>query len=192
MRSPDEITQLLLNWSNGDRQAFDHLVPLVYDELRGLASRHLSHERIGHTLSTTALVHEAYFRLVDIDRVAWQDRAHFLAMASRVMRRVLIDHARSRTRKKRGGGAERVDLDEELLVSEQRAAELIALDAALEGLAELNERQSRIVEMRFFGGLTIEETGHVLELSPASIKRDWLAARAWLNCRLAPEEAGEV
>lgn len=187
MQSRGDITQLLLTWSGGDREALDELVPLVYQELRSLARRHLANERADHTLSTKALVHEAYVKLVDIDRVAWQDRAHFFAMASRAMRRILIDHARARRRQKRGGGRERVSLDEIPLVSDEQAEELIVLDDALRRLAELSERQSRVVEMRFFSGLTIEETAHVLELSPASVKRDWTVARAWLN-----QELGQI
>lgn len=184
MPSRNEITQLLVTWSNGDQEALDRLVPLVYEELRQLARRHLTNERADHTLNTKALVHEAYLKLVDINQVAWQDRAHFFAMASRAMRRILIDYARARTRQKRGGVQERVSLDEISLMSDEQAEELIALEDALERLSELSERQSRVVEMRFFSGLTIEETAHVLELSPASIKRDWTVARAWLNQQL--------
>ena len=189
MPARTDITQLLKTWSSGDREALDELVPLVYDELRQLARRHLANERIDHTLNTTALVHEAYFKLIDIERVAWQDRAHFFAMASRSMRRILIDYARARTRQKRGGPREKVSLDEVALFSEEQAEDLIALDQALEELANLDERQSRIVEMRFFSGLTIDETAHVLDISPASVKRDWTVARAWLNHRLDGQEA---
>lgn len=190
MNSRNDITQLLVTWSGGDREALDQLVPLVYQELRQLARRHLVKERSDHTLNTTALVHEAYFKLVDIHQVEWQDRAHFFAMASRAMRRILIDYARARTRHKRGGVQEKVPLDEVALFSEQQADELIALEEALQRLAELDERQSQVVEMRFFGGLTIEETAHVLDLSPASVKRDWTVARAWLNHQLGPGAAG--
>ncbi len=184
MHSRQNITQLLVTWSNGGREALDQLMPLVYGELRRLARRHLAGERSGHTLNTTALVHEAYIKLVDINRVAWQDRAHFFAMASRAMRRILIDYARARTRLKRGGSQEQVPLEEIPQFSEEQAVELIALDEALCRLAEISDRQCRIVEMRFFSGLTIEETAHVMEISPASVTRDWTAARAWLNHQL--------
>lgn len=186
MQTRHEITELLAELSSGNRSALDELVPLVYDELRILARRHMVKERNDHTLDTTALVHEAYLKLVDVQRVTWQDRAHFFAMASRAMRRILIDHARARTRTKRGGKRQRLSLDDIALVSEKQAEDLIALDEALLRLGELSDRQSRVVEMRFFGGLGIEETAQVLGVSPASVKRDWQVARAWLNHELMP------
>jgi RNA polymerase sigma-70 factor (ECF subfamily) len=174
-----EVTALLMDWSAGDESAYDKLVPLVYDELHRLAHRHMNRERKGHTLQTTALVDEAYLRLVD-QRVPWQNRSHFFAIAARLMRRILVDHARSHAYAKRGGGAEHVSLDDALEMSEERAAELVALDEALDALARLDPRKARVVELRFFGGLEIEETARVLNVSPNTVKRDWRTARAWL------------
>ena len=180
-----EVTQLLIDWSNGDRAALDALVPLVEQELRRLAHRYMGRERVDHTLQTTALVNEAYVRLVNRKNVKWQNRAHFFGIAAQLMRTILVDHARSRTSAKRGGAAGRLQLDEALVVSEQKATEVIALDDALNQLALMDAQQSRIVELRFFGGLTVEETAEVLHLSPATIKREWSTAKAWLYRELA-------
>jgi RNA polymerase sigma factor (TIGR02999 family) len=183
---PDlEITQLLARWRAGDRQALDELTPLVYPELRRIAARHLRRERPGHSLQTTALVHEAYLKLVDQTRVEWQDRAHFFAVAAEVIRRVLVDHARAMHREKRGGGVPPLVLEEALNFSGKKSVELIALDDALNGLAKLDAQQSRVVELRFFAGLTVEETADVLHVSRATVNRDWVTARAWLLRELA-------
>ncbi|HET6891899.1 MAG TPA: sigma-70 family RNA polymerase sigma factor [Pyrinomonadaceae bacterium] len=178
--SPREVTQLLLDWSNGDQAAFDELMPLVYGELRQMAHRYMNRERRGHTLQTTALVNEAYFKLVDQKKIRWQNRAHFFAVAAQAMRRILIDYARKQRYAKRGEGAPMVSLDEAAIMSQERAADLVALDEALEGLAAIDPQQSRVVELRFFGGLTIEETAEVLKLSVDMVKREWATAKAWL------------
>ena len=183
--STHEVTRLLLDWSNGDKTALDKLMPLIYDELRRLAHRYMSRERAGHTMQTTALVNEAYVRLINRKNVHWQDRAHFFAIAAELMRTILVDHARSHATAKRGGGARKFSLDEALVVSQERAAQVVALDEALTTLAEVDSKQSRIVELRFFGGLTIEETAEVLQLSPATIKREWNTAKAWLYHELS-------
>ena len=175
-----EVTQLLIQWSNGDKAALDKLMPLIYRELRQLARHYMSRERPGHTLQTTALVNEAYMRLVNRKGVHWQNRAHFFAIAAQLMRSILVDHARSHAYAKRGGGAHKIALDDAMAVSQQRAADVVALDDALKRLAEIDPQQSRIVELKFFGGLTIEETAEVLGLSPATIKREWSTAKAWL------------
>jgi RNA polymerase sigma-70 factor (ECF subfamily) len=179
--STHEVTQLLLDWSDGDQAAFDALMPLVYDELRQMARRYMSRERPGHTLQTTALVNEAYLRLVDQKRVHWQNRAHFFAVASQAMRRILIDYARKQRYAKRGGGAPKISLEEAAVMSQERAADLVALDEALTTLASIDPQQSRVVELRFFGGLTIEETAEVLKLSVDMVKREWATAKAWLS-----------
>lgn len=186
MDEPPDTTQLLRELSQGRREALDGLMPIVYEELRRIAHAQLRRERPGHTLSTTAVVHEAYLRLVDIEQVEWQDRAHFFAMASRVMRRILIDYARARKREKRGGDAVQVPLAEALDVPVQQAEELLALNEALERLEAASERQCRVVEYRCFGGLSVEETAAVLGTSPATVKRDWAFSRAWLNRELTP------
>jgi RNA polymerase sigma-70 factor (ECF subfamily) len=178
--SPPNVTDLLLAWSGGDEQALEQLVPLVHHELRRLARRQMGGERHGHTLQTTALVNEAYLRLVDLTRIRWQDRSHFLAMSARLMRRILVDHARSRGYQKRGGGAARVSLEEALVVTSERPQDLVALDDALQALAAVDERKSRVVEMRFFGGLTVEETASALDVSPETVMRDWRLAKVWL------------
>ena len=178
------LTQLLIDWSNGDQSAFDKLMPLIDEELRRLAHRYMSRERAGHTLQTTALVNEAFVRLVNRN-VNWQNRAHFFGIAAQLMRTILVDHARSHACAKRGGGAFKLELDEALVVSQKKAAEVIALDDALKELARLDPQQSRIVELRFFGGLTVEETAEVLHLSPATIKREWSTAKAWLYHELS-------
>ena len=177
---PREVTRLLLDWSGGDQAALDKLVPLVHDELRRLARHYMSRERAGHTLQTTALVNEAYLRLVEQKNASWQNRAHFFGIAARLMRQILVDYARQRQYQKRGGGARRVSLREAADFSAERAAEMVALDDALNGLAAIAPQQSRIVELRFFGGLTIEETAEVLGLSVDKIKREWSMAKTWL------------
>ena len=179
------LTQLLIDWSNGDQSAFDKLMPLIDEELRRLAHRYMSRERAGHTLQTTALVNEAFVRLVNRKNVNWQNRAHFFGLAAQLMRTILVDHARSHACAKRGGGAFKLELDDALVVSQKKASEVIALDDALKELARLDPQQSRIVELRFFGGLTVEETAEVLHLSPATIKREWSTAKAWLYHELS-------
>ncbi len=179
--SPQQVTQLLLAWGGGDQAALDELMPLVYEELRRLAHQCIRRERPGHTLQTSALLNEAYLRLVDQKNIHWQDRAHFFGIAARLMRQVLVDYARKRGYAKRGGDAHRVPLDEAMIVSEERAADVVALDDALKSLAEIDPRQSQIVELRFFGGLSIEETAEVLAVSPGTVMRDWTLAKAWLR-----------
>jgi RNA polymerase sigma factor (TIGR02999 family) len=178
-KAPLQVTDLLVAWSEGDKEAYDRLVPLVYDELHRLAHRYMSGERAGHTLQTTALVDEAYLRLVK-QKVHWQNRSHFFAIAAEVMRRILVDYARQRRFAKRGGNAQQVELDEAMVMARERSTELVALDEALRRLAEFDERKSRVVELRFFGGLTVEETAKVLNVSPNTVDRDWSTARAWL------------
>lgn len=186
MGESSEITQLLLQLSGGRGEALDQLIPMVYQELRSVAHGQLGGERPGHTLNTTALVHEAYLKLVNIRQVQWRDRAHFFAMASRLMRRILIDYARARKREKRGGDLVPVPLEEAFGVSGDRADDLVALDDALTRLEAISPRQCRVVEYRCFAGLSVEETAVVLESSPATVKRDWAFARAWLNRELDP------
>jgi RNA polymerase sigma-70 factor, ECF subfamily len=181
---PDEVTGLLDAWAEGDRAALDRLLPLVQDELHRLAHRYLQRERPGHTLQTTALVHEAYLRLVDQRRVRWQSRAHFYAIAAQMMRRILIDHARRIAYAKRGGGARTVSLDEACVLGDERAEELVALDEALQTLARVDERKSRVVELRYFGGLSVEETAAVLGVHPDTVTRDWRRAKAFLRREL--------
>jgi len=178
---PQEITQLLMNWSQGDKAALDQLVPLVYPELRRLARRHMDREDPAHTLQTSALINEAYLKLVDQQNVKWQNRSHFFAVAAQVMRHILVDHARTRNYVKRGGGAPKLPLDEAAALTEQRAGQLIALDDALRDLAALDERKSQIIELRFFGGLSLEETAEVMKISPSTVQREWRAAKAWLH-----------
>ncbi len=185
--SSQAVTELLLAWNSGDESALEKLMPLVYDELHRLAHRYLGGERAGHTLQTTALVNEAYLRLIDASRVQWQNRAHFFAVSAQLMRRVLVDFARARQYQKRGGGAQQVSLEEALVVSNERGAELIALDDALQMLAAADERASKVVELRFFGGLSIEETAEVLRVSPETVKRDWQWAKVWLLRELSNE-----
>jgi RNA polymerase sigma factor (TIGR02999 family) len=177
------VTALLRAWSNGDEEARDQLLPLIYAELRSRAAGRLRREKPGHTLQPTALVHEAYLRLVG-QKVAWKNRAQFFGLASEMMRRILVDHARGRKRDKRAGGWTRVELDEAVAMSEQRDVDLVLLDQALSELTELDPQHGRIIELRFFGGMTLEETGEVLGVSPATVKRDWSLARAWLYRRL--------
>jgi len=184
MTDPHHVTQLLQRWSGGDSRALDELTPLVYSEVRKLARSYLRRERPNHTLQPTALVNEAYIRLVDQRRVQWQSRAHFFGIAAQMMRRVLVDHARMRQAEKRGSGENAVVLDEALGVSAGRGLDLVRLDDALEALAVLDGRQARIVELRFFGELSIEETAEVVQVSPATVKREWAAARTWLRREL--------
>jgi RNA polymerase sigma factor (TIGR02999 family) len=171
---------LLEAWGKGDEAAFHELVPLVHQELRRLARGYMGRERPGHTLQATALVNEAYLRLIDVKRIPWQNRAHFLAMAARVMRRILVDWARARGNQKRGGGAPKVSLDEALVVSNQPARDLLALDDALQALDAMDHRKGQVVEMRFFGGLTVEETATALQVSVDTVMRDWKLAKVWL------------
>ena len=179
--STHEVTQLLIAWGNGDRTARDELMPLVYEELRRLAHRYMNRERSDHTLQTSALVNEAYLRLIDQKDVHWQNRAHFFGIAAQMMRRVLVDYARKRGYVKRGGDAQLVPLDEAMIVSAERSADVVALDDALKSLAEFDLRKSQIVELRFFGGLSIEETAEALSVSAGTVVRDWTFAKAWLR-----------
>ena len=178
--SPQAVTELLRLWSDGDDGALDRLMPLVEAELRRLARAYMRRERRGHTLQTTALINEAFLRLTDARRVRWQDRAHFLGISARLMRRVLVDHARARGYRKRGGGAHRVTLHEGLIASPDPAVDVVALDRALEALAAVDDRKSRVVELRFFGGLSVEEAAQVLRVSTDTVKRDWRLAKLWL------------
>ena len=184
--TPDTVTALLLAWRQGDQSALEALIPLVYGELRRVAHRQLQGERSGHTLQTAALVHETYLRLVESSRVNWQNRAHFLAVASRMMRRVLVDAARARQSLKRGGGESSVPLNTELTVAGSPDVDVVAISDALDVLARADPRRSRVVELRFFGGLTVEETAEVLGVSAETVNRDWKVARAWLHSQLAP------
>ena len=178
--TPDRVTALLVEATGGDKSAVDRLLPLIYDDLRGLAVGAMRSERRGHTLQPTALIHEAYLRLVDQTRVQWRDRAHFFAVAATVIRRVLVDHARGRGAAKRGGGRERVSLDQADPVAESPDVDVLALDEAMNRLAGFDARKSRVVELRFFGGLGIDDTAEVLGVSHATVERDWSLARAWL------------
>src|ERR1700680_412540 len=175
----DDVSTLLRAWTDGDQGALDRLTPIVYDELRRLAGHYMKGERPGHSLQTTALVNEAYMRLIDYKSMQWQNRAHFFAVSSQLMRRILVDHAR-RHNLKRGGGVQHVSLEETVMVGGDRAADLVALDDAMEALARINQRKVQVVEMRFFGGLTVEETAEVLKVSPVTVMRDWSTAKAWL------------
>jgi RNA polymerase sigma factor (TIGR02999 family) len=185
---PDEVTQLLIRLSGGSRGALDQLLPLVYDELRSLAASYLRRERPDHLLQPTELVHEAWLRMIDESQVSWQSRAHFFGVAAQVMRRVLVDHARRQAADKRGGEFEKLSLDENLDAAQERAAELIALDEALQALASFDPQKSRVVELRFFGGLSVEETAEVLGVSAVTIKRQWRMAKAWLYGRVNRSE----
>ncbi len=177
----DNVTRLLLEWGDGNQQALEALVPLIYKELRNLAHNFLYRERPGHTLQTTALVHEAYLKLIDQNDARWQNRAHFFAIAAQAMRRILIDSARKHAAAKRGGPQEELSLDEVADIALEPDGNLLKLDEALNQLAKIDPRQSRIVELRYFGGLTIEETAEVISVSPATVKREWMMARAWLH-----------
>jgi RNA polymerase sigma factor (TIGR02999 family) len=183
--SPEEITRLLADWGRGDREALDRLAPLVHAELRGIARRQMSHERPGHTLQATALVNEAYLRLAGRDGFEYKDRAHFFAVCAQVMRHVLIDHARSHARDKRGGGAVQVTLGELEALDGRRAADLVALDEALRELEQFDPQKGRIVELRYFAGLGVEETAEVLGISPTTVRREWRRAKAWLYRSMA-------
>ncbi len=175
-----EITRLLRAWGGGDRAALDQLAPLVYQELHRMAHRHMQREQSGHTLQTTALVNEAYLRLVDAKDIRWQDRAHFFAVSAQMMRRILVDAAKARLAGKRGGRSPHVNLDEAMDAVPERPGDLVALDEALDALAEMDPRKGRVVELRFFGGMSVEETAEVLGISPQSVMRDWKLAKAWL------------
>ena len=187
-----EVTRLLVAHRNGNREAVDILLPLVYDELRRIARNQFRSENPGHTLQPTALVNEAYIKLVSGDEVEWQNRAHFFAFAAQVMRHLLVDHARSRRRDKRGGGAAKVDLDNALVISAEPDMDLVALDDALKDLARLDEQQARVVELRYFGGLTIEEIAEAIGITPSIVRRDWTLARAWLRSELDRGGAGDA
>jgi len=188
---PSEVTQLLIAWSEGDRTALDQLIPILESELRRLASRLIANENPGHTLQTSALINEAYLRLVDQKNVQWQNRAHFFAVSAQIMRHILIDHARRHRYAKRGAGARKIEFDEATLMPERRAAELVALDDALKELAGMDPRKSEVVELRFFGGLNIEETAEVMKISPATVQREWRRARAWLHRAISNTELAE-
>jgi len=179
--NPARVTGLLIQWGRGDEGALERLIPLVHDELHKIARRCMADERPGHSLQATALVNEAYLRLVDANDVAWHDRTHFLAVAARVMRRILVDHARGRRTQKRGGAAAQVTFDEALVVVNEPREDFVALDDALEALAAFDTRKSRVIELRFFGGLSVEETASVLKVSPATVMGDWRLAKAWLQ-----------
>jgi len=185
--SPQEITGMLQAWSQGDDSALKSLTPLVYQELRRLAHRYMGRQRHGQTLQTTALVNEAYLRLVDVSQVSWQNRAHFFAVSAQLMRHILVDFARGRQSQKRGGAAQQVSLDQALEVSDKVGADLVTLDDALTLLATLDARQARVVELRFFGGLSLEETAEVLKVSPGTVRRDWRMAKAWLHRELSKQ-----
>jgi RNA polymerase sigma-70 factor (ECF subfamily) len=189
--SPHELTQLLIDWGNGSQDALEQLFPLVYEELRRMAHRYMRRERSGHTLQTTAVVHEAYLRLIDQKHVQWQNRAHFFAIAAQMMRRILITHAQSHAYAKRGGGTLKVSLDEAAVLSRERAGELITLDEALTSLTAIDPRRSQVVELRFFGGLSNEEIAKVLKISPNTVTRDWNVAKAWLYREMSKEQEDE-
>ena len=186
--SSERVSKLLLNWGQGDQGAREALIPLVYDELRRLARRYLRRERPDHTLQSAALVNEAYLRLIRQEHPQWQNRAHFFGVAAQLMRHILVDHARNRAAAKRGAGAPRLTLDPDVALPQERDVDLIALDDALNQLAALDPQQSRLVELRFFGGLSIEETSVVLGVSPATVKREWATARAWLQREMRNKE----
>jgi RNA polymerase sigma factor (TIGR02999 family) len=179
--SPEDVTRLLVDWSHGEKGALDALTPLVYNELRRLAKIYLRRERPDHTLEGTALVHEAYLRLIDQRQVEWRSRSHFFALAAELIRRILVDHARARVAAKRGGPNYKLSLDDAMASAEEKDLDLVALDDALKALAQADPQQSRIVELRYFGGLTIEETAEIVGISPATVKRDWVMAKAFLK-----------
>jgi RNA polymerase sigma factor (TIGR02999 family) len=183
-KQPTDVTTLLLAWNRGDQEALDRLMPLVYGELRRLARRYMRSESPGHTLQATALVNDLYVQLIDVKRVNWQNRAQFFGVAARIIRRLLIDHARARHRLKRGGGGLKMEWSEAINASKPVEMDLIALDDALNRLASIDPQQSRIIELRFFGGLSIEETAEALNMSPATVKRHWAFARTWLYCEI--------
>ncbi|HEY8458767.1 MAG TPA: sigma-70 family RNA polymerase sigma factor [Blastocatellia bacterium] len=185
--SPNEITERLIAWGAGDRAAFDQLLPIVYQELRRMAGNYLRLEYPGHTLQPTALVHEAWLRLIDQTRVNWRNRAQFFAVAAQMMRRVLVDQARMKRREKRGAGAVKLPLDDAVNLSSERAADLLALDDALDALTRIDRRKGRVVELRYFGGFSVEETAQILEVSPETVMRDWKMAKAWLYQQIRRE-----
>ncbi|HEX8249707.1 MAG TPA: sigma-70 family RNA polymerase sigma factor [Pyrinomonadaceae bacterium] len=186
IRNSLQITQLLKKWSEGNQEVLDKLMPLVYEELRRQASRYLRRERSNHTLQTTALIHEAYLKLIDQNQVEWQNRTHFFAIAAQAMRRILVDYARERNREKRGGAAENLPIEEAaFVVSEEKNVDLVALDEALNRLAEFDERQARVVELRYFSGLSIDETADILGVSNVTVRRDWNMAKAWLHQQIS-------
>lgn len=189
---PHDVTQLLRAWSEGDEQALGILIPLVHKELHRLARHYMAGESPGHTLQTTALVNEAYLRLVDVKKVSWQNRAHFFGVSANLMRRILVDLARSRHSLKRGGDANTLSLEEALIVSPERGEDVVALDDTLKVLASIDPRRSRVVELRFFGGLGVEETAEVLKVSPETVMHDWKLAKAWLLRELSVEEAHDA
>jgi RNA polymerase sigma-70 factor, ECF subfamily len=192
-RPPSQgVTQLLVAWSRGEQAALDKLVPLVHAELKRLAHRRMGQERPGHTLQTTALVNEVYLKLIDVKHVRWQDRVHFFAVSSQLMRRILVDFARSRRYLKRGGGARRVTFVEELIPSAMRGQDLVQLDDSLNALAQFDARKSRVVELRFFGGLSVEETAEVLKVSQETVLRDWKLAKAWLSREMSKTETNNA
>ncbi|MBL8167869.1 MAG: sigma-70 family RNA polymerase sigma factor [Acidobacteria bacterium] len=191
METAHEVTELLLAWRSGDQGALEKLTPLVYDELHRLATRYMRRENPGHTLQTSALVNEAFVHLIDQQQIQWQNRAHFFGVAANLMRHILLDHARAYARAKRGGGAIQVSLDEAAIVSEERAAELIALDDALTALAAFDERKCRLVELRFFGGLSNEEVAEVMQMSLRTVEREWRKAKAWLQRAISNTENTE-
>lgn len=188
LTSQTDVTQMLQHWGDGSRDGLDRLIPIVYGELRRQASRYLRRERPGNTLQTTGLVHETYLRLVDQKQVRWQNRAHFFGIAAQLMRRILVDHVRERKRAKRGGSALKLPLDEAMGVSKEKEIDLITLDEALTRLAEIDEQQSRVVELRFFSGLGVEETAEVLGISERTVKRDWQVAKLWLRREISRNE----
>jgi RNA polymerase sigma factor (TIGR02999 family) len=190
--SSDNVTQLLIAWGNGDQSARDQLMTLVYEELHRLAHRCIRRERPGHTLQTSALVNEAFVRLVDQTNVHCENRAHFFAIAAQMMRRILVDYARSRRSAKRGGEAWQVTFDEDLIVQDERSADVVALDEALNELAKIDDRKRKVVELRFFGGLSIEETAEVLAVSPGTVMRDWTLSKAWLKRAMIQENRSQV
>jgi RNA polymerase sigma factor (TIGR02999 family) len=190
--STHEVTQLLLAWKSGDEGALDRLMPLVYNELHSLARRYMAGEQTGHPLQTTALVHEVYLRLVDANTIDWQDRAHFYAICARLMRRILVDFARSRNYQKRGGGLAHIQLEEAATVPKAVGSEMLAVDEALKQLAAIDSRKSEVVELRFFGGLTVEETAAALRVSPKTVMRDWKLAKAWLLRGLSHETPNDA
>jgi RNA polymerase sigma factor (TIGR02999 family) len=178
--APNDVTKLLAKWSDGDGEALEQLMPLVYDELHRMAKRYMDGQPSGHTLQTTALIHEAYLKLADNGEKRWQDRAHFFAVAAQAMRHILVDYARSHHTEKRGGGTQMIALDDAPVVSTERASEIVALDDALKNLSAADERKGRVVELRYFGGLSVEETAEVLKVSPVTVMRDWRFAKTWL------------
>lgn len=186
---PENITELLASYGRGNKESLDQLMPIVYDELRRQAARYLRREQAGHTLQTTALIHEAYVRLVDQRNMQWQNRAHFFGIAAQMMRRILVDHARSKKRVKRGGSEIRVSLDDANVAAKGQDLDVVALDQALERLAQIDEQQSKVVELRFFSGLSVEETAEVMSISKSTVKRDWSMAKAWLHRELSGEIA---